>query len=243
LKAPRTTLVDNMIFGVDLYPFHLSETNFEKSIRPKNVPKNLIFDLIDELKNPNQKNQADVMFIIQGEMLYVKSSILKSRSDYFKLMLNGNWKETRNHQSTNIKYVIEITDFDYDTVLLMILFFYTDELFINENENFINYFNHLWNLFRISDKYLLDDLMRVVKYYIFDRLNINNAAEILFNYAWKWTDLKEHIIKFIVKNIKYVRNSKGYKDILANCYDNPNFLKLNMEIFLRLYPEESFNFS
>ncbi|CAG8456649.1 12423_t:CDS:2 [Rhizophagus irregularis] len=220
MKAPRKTLVDNMIFGVKLYPFHLGATNIERSIRSKNVPKNLISDLINELKNPNQ-NQADVMFIIQGKRLYVKSSILILKSDHFKLMFN---------------------DFNYDTVLSMILFFYTEELVINEKESFIKYFNNLWNLFRLSDKYLLDDLKRVVKYHIFDRLNINNAAEMLFKYAWKWTDLKEHIIRFIVENIQYVRNSKGYKDILANYSDNPNFLKLNTEIFLRLYPEESFDF-
>ncbi|GBB95324.1 hypothetical protein RclHR1_02510018 [Rhizophagus clarus] len=243
LKAPRITLKDNMIFGVNLYPFHLSATNFERSIRPKNVPKNIISDLIDELRNPNKNHQADVLFIIQGERLYVKSSILIERSEHFRLMLNGKWKETKIQEGLNIKNVIEITDFDYDTVLSMILFFYTDELVFNENdEGFINYFNHLWNLFRISDKYLLDDLKRVVKYHIFDRLNINNAAEILFKYAWKWSELKEHIIRFIVENIKYVRNSKGYKDILANYSDYPNFLKLNMEIFLRLYPEESLDF-
>ncbi|CAB4473149.1 unnamed protein product [Rhizophagus irregularis] len=245
MKAPRKTLVDNMIFGVKLYPFHLGATNIERSIRSKNVPKNLISDLINELKNPNQ-NQADVMFIIQGKRLYVKSSILILKSDHFKLMFNGNWKETKDQEEedkeSNIKYVIEITDFNYDTVLSMILFFYTEELIINEKESFIKYFNNLWNLFRLSDKYLLDDLKRVVKYHIFDRLNINNAAEMLFKYAWKWTDLKEHIIRFIVENIQYVRNSKGYKDILANYSDNPNFLKLNTEIFLRLYPEESFDF-
>ncbi|CAB4375362.1 unnamed protein product [Rhizophagus irregularis] len=60
-------------------------TNIERSIRSKNVPKNLISVLINELTNPNQ-NQADVMFIIQGERLYVKSSILILRSDHFKFM-------------------------------------------------------------------------------------------------------------------------------------------------------------
>ncbi|CAB4491837.1 hypothetical protein RhiirA1_453218 [Rhizophagus irregularis] len=87
-KSSRYIMVDNQELSIQTEIFHslavvapkkgqrkfpsLLEcaTNIERSIRSKNVPKNLISVLINELTNPNQ-NQADVMFIIQGESLNV----------------------------------------------------------------------------------------------------------------------------------------------------------------------------
>ena len=65
-------------------------------------------------------------------------------------------------------------------------------------------------------------------------MKVNNAAEMLFLNAWKWSELKKDVIDFIAKNFTKVKETDGFKKIVNNKNDFPMFHELNFEILLAL---------
>ncbi|RHZ77197.1 hypothetical protein Glove_184g70 [Diversispora epigaea] len=144
--------------------------------------------------------------------------------------VNINKDNNNNKESRNYNFHIEIKDFDYNTTIQMLLYLYTDQVELNECTN-------IWNLYTISNKYLITDLELKAKAKIIEDINFFNAAEGLFGNAWKWPELKKKFLKFVVKHFHNVRNSPGYKYIVANQSKYPMYLEINTEILLNLVPE------
>ncbi|KAF0429388.1 POZ domain-containing protein [Gigaspora margarita] len=262
----RSRLTDNLIIGVRLKSTQLGNhffrtLSFHEPVPVKPIPGTLISAWKNEFQKPGS---GDVKITVQGQTIFASSSILAKRSEYFQRMFNGSWLECNrsiNEQhmieddtisndrrdSTDIEidgtkssskmtinrqyqYSVDIPDFDYQTAVQMLLFLYTDQVDINNCPN-------IWNLYTIANKYLITDLEMEAKLKILEGMSINTAAESLFGNAWKWPDLKKRFLRYVVDNFSQIRNSHGYKTIVANRSKYPMFLELNSEILLSFIPE------
>ncbi|CAG8743687.1 970_t:CDS:2, partial [Dentiscutata erythropus] len=207
----REFLTDSIIMGVRLRRTKLLD-QFDKSL---NIPKKSI-QLRSVPRNlevawNNEFKRAgsgDVKITVQGQTIYASSTILAKRSDYFQRMFQGTWFE----------------------LIQMLLYLYTDQVELSECTN-------IWDLYTISNKYLITDLELKAKAKIIEDINFFNAAEGLFGNAWKWPELKKKFLKFVVKHFHNVRNSPGYKYIVTNQSKYPMYLEINTEILLNLVPE------
>ncbi|RGB29491.1 BTB/POZ protein, partial [Rhizophagus diaphanus] len=239
-NRPRSTLLNNIIINVQFSEARFTKIPPKTTFGTKQVAENLVNAWSNELNKPDR---GDVKFKVQGRAIYANSSILAMRSDYFEAMFEGEWMEcnkkqrsqrssttnTKNEINENrYKYEIEITDFNYETVIAMLHFLYTDEA------DFINYsLDNIWNLFSISDKYFVDDLRHRIKIHIINNLlNERNAAEMLFKYAWKWPDLKELIKNYNIQHFVKIRKTKGFRQIVASKSDYPMYHELLEELLL-----------
>ncbi|RIA89883.1 BTB/POZ protein [Glomus cerebriforme] len=230
-NRPRSLLLNNIIINVQFNEVRFTKIPPKLSLGTKQVAENLVYAWSNELNKPDR---GDVKFKVQDRVIYANSSILATRSDYFETMFEGEWIEcNKQRSSTNdvnenrYKYEIEITDFNYETVLAMLHFLYTDEA------DFVNYsLDNIWNLFSISDKYFVEDLRHKIKIHIISILNERNAAEMLFKYAWKWPDLKEMIKNFNIEHFVKIRKTRGFKQIVASKSEYPMYNELLEEILL-----------
>ncbi|GES92112.1 BTB/POZ protein [Rhizophagus clarus] len=141
-----------------------------------------------------------------------------------------------NHQA-RFNHVIEVTDFHYQTFLEMLRFLYTNKVTFKRDEQ-LNI--TALDLFRIADKYLIDDLRLQAKNEIFNHLTVNDAAEFLFGTAWKYPELKEHAMKYVVLNFVHIRQTTGFKNILSDLA-NPQYGEILNEILAELFPATPVN--
>lgn len=223
---------------------------------PDLIPQDLVKAWEGQLNNPAT---SDVQFNIQGHTIYANSSILSARSKYFQLIFQGKWLESdsngkseppqqarerrnsnnnvNNHQA-RCNHVIEVTDFRYQTFLEMLRFLYTNKVtFKKEEQHNVT----ALDLFRIADKYLIDDLRLQAKNEIFNYLTVNDAAEFLFGTAWKYPELKEHAMKYVVLNFVHIRQTTGFKNILSDLANHPQYAEILNEILAELFPATPVN--
>ncbi|CAG8662798.1 33387_t:CDS:2, partial [Racocetra persica] len=164
------------------------EAFYNKSSLPEHVLFGVEFDRAEmawegQLNNPAT---SDCQFNVQGQIIYANSAILCARSKYFELVFR---------------------DFHHQTFLEMLRFLYTNKVTFVEKKDEQNSQLTPLDLFRIADKYLIDDLRQHAKSEIFKDLNVNDAAEFLFGTAWKYPELKEQAMKYVVLNFVTVRQT------------------------------------
>ncbi|CAG8567579.1 1836_t:CDS:2 [Ambispora gerdemannii] len=131
------------------------------------------------------------------------------------------------------RFKIEVTDFHHVTFLEMLKFLYTNKVtFNNANDSHTSSLE----MFRVADKYLIEDLRQRAKTRIFDELSISNAAETLFGTDWTYPELKDYILKFLVKHFREVKQTEGFKNITSNSAMYPTFPETITEILELLEP-------
>lgn len=106
----------------------------------------------------------------------------------------------------NQESVIDMTDFDYESVRTMINFMITETFDCghrdvdSDNENSGD--NNLYKLLQLATKYKLDSMKFRVQQELFDKLNLSNCLEMLINAEeLNCNELKNVIGYFIVDNI------------------------------------------
>ncbi|CAG8455719.1 7011_t:CDS:2 [Funneliformis mosseae] len=258
----KANLPDHVLFGVEFDRAEMGMVS-QKWPLPSNpqltdtIPQDLVKAWEGQLNNPAT---SDVQFNIHGNIIYANSSILSTRSKYFQLVFQGKWLEsepngkvetvqftTRERKSSNnvnlqappttrCNHVIDVTDFHYQTFLEMLRFLYTNKVtFIEKREDQNSNITAL-DLFRIADKYLIDELRLQAKNEIFNYLTVNDAAEFLFGTAWKYPELKEHTMKYVVLNFVNIRQTTGFKNILSDLSNYPQYSEIFNEILSELFP-------
>ena len=217
-----------MIIGITF-----SNIEYEEGDKRTKISNTIPEDLIDVWKEKLSDLQpADVEFNVQGEKFHAYSSVLSKRSEYFAKILSGQWAEkTTNPLEENspdqIKYRIEIQEFEPKVFLSMLEYLYTNKVeWTNEDGESITI-----KLFCLADKYLLSDLRKRAKTRIYDELEISNASEILFGLVPSYEDLKEPVLKFMAKNFEEVYKSQEFKDILENLANYPSYNVIFSELF------------
>ncbi|CAG8505731.1 6528_t:CDS:2 [Acaulospora morrowiae] len=248
----KANLPDHVLIGVEFDRAEMGLVS-QKWPLPSNpqlhepVPQDLIKAWEGQLNNPTT---SDCIFNVRGELIYANSAILSARSKYFEPLFKGKWlesdptkqeyqhtilKEKRNIDSSISKYshVIEVTDFHHQTFLEMLRFLYTNKVtFVEIGDSKVTPLD----LFKIADKYLIDDLRQHAKSEIFKNLKIDDAAEFLFGTAWKYPELKEETMKYVVLNFVAVRQTSAFKNILADPSNYPSYAELLNELLAELFP-------
>ncbi|KAG9300396.1 hypothetical protein G9A89_010020 [Geosiphon pyriformis] len=213
----------------------------------------------------NQTELADVQFDVQGHMIYAHSSILSKRSEYFQKIFQQKWSEFQKKSSSSesayavplavekpiinnksvtenstisVKYFIKVTDFNHITFLEMLRFLYTDKVIFDKREGSQK---TALAMFSIADKYLIFDLRQRAKAKLCRDLNDYNAAELLFGMAWKWPDIKDHVLKYVADNFNRIRKTPNFQHIEANPVAYPCLGELMLELVQLLVPLDKKN--
>jgi hypothetical protein len=233
----------------------ISQSN-NKIFPIRTLPENLIEAWKNHLYN---SQPADVEFSVQDEKIYACSSILSKRSEYFANVLSGHWTEqtyqvdkiedtfinskddnsadenlvTRSSDDLSrvkqIRYRIEITDYAPDVFAIMLEYLYTNQVkWVDKDDKSIAV-----ELFCLADRYLLLDLRERARIRIFDELNISNASEIMFGLVPKYEDLKEPVLKFMVRNFEKVCNTQGFKNVLMQSSKYSGFDEVMSELIFK----------
>ncbi|CAG8614309.1 18771_t:CDS:2 [Rhizophagus irregularis] len=142
----------------------------------------------------------------------------------------------RENISTKVpkKYIVNVSDFHHDTFKTMLKFLYTNQVEFYPN----SLYKRPIDLFIIADKYLITELRDRSKSKILKDLKPDGAVEMLFNTEWFWPDLKEMIMKYVVKKWEIVRETDKYKEILEKPQDYPNSKELVEEIMERVREDD-----
>ncbi|CAH1758247.1 17710_t:CDS:2 [Entrophospora sp. SA101] len=205
----KANLPDHVLFGVEFERVEMGLVS-QKWPLPNSPNQSEIIphDLLKAWESLlNNPITSDVQFDIQGQIIYANSFILSSRSKYFQLILQE-----------------------------MLRFLYTNNVTFVDKKDEKNSHGSALELYRISDKYLIDDLRELAKAEIFKDLNVNDAAEFLFGTAWQYPELKEQAMKFFVNHFPNIRQTIGFKNILADPSSYPAFIDTFNEALAELFP-------
>lgn len=177
---------------------------------------------------------SDVLFNVKDGVVYANKFILSERSEYFSGFFKGRWAEVSKHDvgsgSTIEHIIIDVPDISKVIFLEMLRYIYTDEVRFNLVPSI--------EIFRVADKYLLTKLRQKARVEIFKRLTNKNAMSVLFNEAWKWNDLKDDIINFIVDNFQEMKDTPEYKKLAAEYKGHPAGIEIFQEILYRLLEKQ-----
>ncbi|RIA80343.1 hypothetical protein C1645_792725 [Glomus cerebriforme] len=132
------------------------------------------------------------------------------------------------------KYIVDVSDFHPDTFKSMLKFLYTNQVEFYPS----SLHKRPIDLFVIADKYLITDLRDRSKSKILKDLKPDGAIEMLFDIEWLWPDLKEMIMKYVVKKWEIVRETDKFKEILEKSQNYPNSKELVEEIMERVREED-----
>ncbi|POG71325.1 BTB/POZ protein [Rhizophagus irregularis DAOM 181602=DAOM 197198] len=183
----------------------------------------------------NNRESNDVQFNVKDGVIYARKSILLRRSEYFRRLFQGSWSETNKSlqkNKNNSHYVINIPDISYATFREMLRYLYTDEISYN------NFNCTPLEIFKIADKYLISNLREFARIEINKTLTLNNVMYVLFSEAWKWPDLKDDVIEFIILNFDKVRETAEYKDLVSEYKSHPAGIEIMYEIVGKLIPRK-----
>lgn len=114
----------------------------------------------------------------------------------------------------------------------MLRYLYTDEISFN------NFNCTPLEIFKIADKYLISNLREFARIEINKMLTLNNVMYVLFSEAWKWPDLKDDVIEFIILNFDKVRETAEYKDLVSEYKSHPAGIEIMYEIVGKLIPRK-----
>jgi hypothetical protein len=137
------------------------------------------------------------------------------------------------------RIVIDVTDFHPDTFLEMLRFLYTNRVSFGPRDSPTS----AVNLFKIADKYLIENLQQHAKVKLCRGLNMNNAAEFLFSTAWQYDELRDHVMNYVVQNFQIVCKTSGFKSITSNPSNYPQFHDLITEILHKVFADGDSDYS
>ncbi|CAG8468530.1 9919_t:CDS:2 [Paraglomus brasilianum] len=134
---------------------------------------------------------------------------------------------TANGKTSAYQFEIDIPDYHHLTFLEMLRFLYTDQItFLKRKDSH----QTCMDLFDIADKYLIADLRQRAKVKILQEISPNSVTEILFNFSWKWPDLKEEVMKYAIEHWQQVIKTVTYKAFR----NNPGIYPMSSEVLVEL---------
>ncbi|CAG8562583.1 5806_t:CDS:2, partial [Scutellospora calospora] len=100
------------------------------------------------------------------------------------------------------KYIITIPDFHPDTFKYFLRYLYTNDIKFYSSPN---HHRTPWDFFKIADKYLVTELRDLAKVRILRELTPNSAVEMFFGIDLVWEDMKELLLKYLVRKWESVK--------------------------------------
>ncbi|CAG8453336.1 12388_t:CDS:2 [Funneliformis caledonium] len=218
--------------GVTFNNTKLERNQIDSPMTTTSKPKKIINLWEEELYD---RESNDIQFELKDGTTYARKSMLLKRSEYFRRLFQGSWSETNKsiqEIDNNSHYVIKVPDIPFATFKEMLRYLYTDEISFN------NLNCSPLEIFKIADKYLISNLREIARIEIYKMLTLNNAMNILFSEAWKWSDLKEDVIDFIVLNFESVRETVEFKTLASEYKGHPAGIEIMHEIVGKLIPKK-----
>lgn len=185
--------------------------------KPEEKEVDTIFTDIKELYE--KKEMCDVMIRVGEKEMMAHKVILGAASPVFKAMFTGNTKE-------NLENLVNITDFDFETVNQMVNFIYT-----NEGPDFHSCGPQI---LAISDKYDIKRLKEATEYQLSKKLSVENAVvTLIIADSTNSPDLKKNASDFITCYSKSIVDTEEWKNLL--CHQHSSLAFELLEIMAKKY--------
>jgi hypothetical protein len=124
----------------------------------------------------SKKTSSNLSFMVGEEVVFVLQDILTSRSDYFRAMLEGSFKEAQVPMTVESK--IPIHGIDVDVFKMIIEWIYTMDIKSLNDPFSSTVLLDLEKLYVAADMYLLPDLCNFIRKYLNHLLTSQNFGEI-----------------------------------------------------------------
>ncbi|CAG8503941.1 7282_t:CDS:2 [Paraglomus occultum] len=249
---------EEVTFGVEFTSGEVSSLPQDSTLPSKTFPKDLTEAWLDKLNVPEcadvQFNINDHVIYADSVILSKRSEYFQKffggewsenrrksirryptrssrdhsdRSLESKTAVSMNDVVATNGKTAGYQFEIDIPDYHHLTFLEMLRFLYTDQVTFSKRKD-----SHqtCMELFDIADKYLIADLRQRAKAKILQEISPNNATEILFNFSWKWPDLKEEVMKYAIEHWQQVIRTSTYKAFK----NNPAVYPMSSEVLIEL---------
>ncbi|GES75728.1 BTB/POZ protein [Rhizophagus clarus] len=212
------------------------------------VSKELMSTWIGQINNIEN---ANIQLNFNDGFILTHKSILIKRSEYFRKFFHDA-KETKekkrkldtttttatttttttSNTTMNQNFVIiNIPDYPRQTFHEVIKFMYTDKIEFN---NIIPF-----EIFKIADYYLIPDLRQKARIEIYKRLHFDNVVKVLFSEGYKWKDLKDDMVDYIVSHFDKIKDTPEYKLLAVDNRGHPAIVVLMQEIIANLFYKKS----
>jgi len=154
----------------------------------------------DFAKLVNNKELADITFLVEGKPIFAHKTILAARSEHFKAMFFRGLKESKDTEVT-------LADVQYDIFLDVLKYIYTDEASLHSPDRAIE-------IIGAANYFKLDRLKALCEHVIKESIEIENAAYILqVASRFESWQLKAFTMDFIMENYDKVSNTKCFDDL------------------------------
>ncbi|CAG2106320.1 unnamed protein product [Medioppia subpectinata] len=180
--------------------------------KPKHV-KNMRYPEMSCFLN---ESESDVVFIIDGQRVPALKQVLGLKSEVFRAMFSGNFKES-------VDVEIPMEDMNAEAFKVMILYLYTDQLALNDGADM----KLMVHVLKITDKYHLSRLMDTIEKRLKPMVTLNNLeiiSKMAFNYPMK--ELRAFVEKFIADNSDQLLSKNMEELALLNEATNDYYLNV-----------------
>ncbi|RUP44967.1 BTB/POZ protein [Jimgerdemannia flammicorona] len=198
-------------------------THTDRLVQDLESQESLVDNMADMLSNAEG---ADIEFRIQDQRLRAHKCVLVARSLYFRAMFTSGMREAVEGQSSANLQVIELPDDRYKSVSLLLYYFYTGRTLMP------GVVVEPVDVLVIANKYQATGLELAGELEVIRRLSKNNAADILFQYGYRYQNLRKECIRHIKENYKEITGTRAYKDAFKK-FDQGG----NSEFFMELMDE------
>ncbi|CAG8668369.1 2109_t:CDS:2 [Rhizophagus irregularis] len=89
------------------------------------------------------------------------------------------------------------------------------------------------------DYYLIPDLRQKARIEIYKRLHFDNVVKVLFSEGYKWKDLKDDMVDYIVSHFDRIKDTPEYKLLAVDNRSHPAIVVLMQEIIANLFYKKS----
>jgi len=163
-------------------------------------PPSNISTLESELSNyVASEKYSDVKFSVEGKLIPAHKFVLVAQSDHFRNMFSGSFKETQDG-------IIKIYDCTEEVFLEVLRYLYTGQCNITESNCF--------GILEQANFFQLNRLTAKSEYFWYERLNIENAANVLdFANHFNASQLKQFAVEFIFTHVHEVAKSDAWKEL------------------------------
>ncbi|XP_054154718.1 speckle-type POZ protein-like [Oppia nitens] len=178
-------------------------------IKPKTAIMNLDKEMYPEMNFLLNTAESDVKFVINGEEVPAIKAVLRLKSDVFSVQFSGNWRDSEDT-------AVEIVDTTPEAFKVMLGFIYTEQLVFNDNKDV----DHIHHVLKLSEKYQLKRLKKLVIQHILSILTVHNiqlVGQLAFDY--ELDELIAAVKTLIDENFKQLlkKSPKDLNDINNAC--------------------------
>jgi len=153
----------------------------------------------------NTSENADITFTLaDNSLVFGHKSILISRSDYFRTIFEGSFRESGETH-------VDMKEIERATFLELLRFMYTNDITDVDDQ--------IVDVLIASGRFLLDDLKQKIEKHLESQLDVENTLDLLFLSESAHTPkLRKACVSMLVDNLTKVKskNANGLKDLRLN---------------------------